>query len=276
MQIEIIEAIDYTSSQVPSQLGTLYRPSAPQAPLAVILWVHGGAWLMGDRFGDSELCKTIAQAGFACFSIDYRLSQVAIFPAAIEDCKCAVRYLRAHAEQLNIQADKIGAWGPSAGGHLVALLGTSTDIPELEGKGGWEDYSSAVQAVCDWYGPTDFLQMSKFPCDFDHDAPDSPESKLIGGAIQDHPEKVAKANPITYLSAKTPPMFIAHGKQDRVVPFNQSELLVSALEKQGISVTFHPLENAGHGGAGFEADGDLVKRCIAFFQGELITKTVSY
>lgn len=268
--MNIIDPMEYGRVGDRPLLATFYRPQNRAGhPLPVILWIHGGAFRGGSRHDDAALHRRIAEAGFACLSIDYRLSGEAIFPAAIEDCKCAVRYLRANADSLGIRAERIGAWGPSAGGHLAALLGTSAHVAALEGNGGWPGYSSAVQAVCDWFGPTDFAQMSAYPSDMDHDAADSPESQFIGGPVQEHPERVRAVNPITYISSATPPMFIAHGRQDRLVPFNQSELLYAALTAQGIDVTFERLEQAGHGGAGFEPDGPLADRCIAFFRQHL-------
>lgn len=247
----------------------LYCPTQPaQAPYPIIIWVHGGGWRHGTRHNNREICETIAENGFICLSIDYRMSHEAVFPAQIQDCKCAVRYVRANAEKMNASPGKIGVWGLSAGGHLVALLGTSEGVQEFEGDGGWPDESSAVQAVCDWFGPTDLSQMPKSQREFDNGDP-SPESLLIGGAIQDNPDKVQKANPITYISDSTPPFYIAHGTADSVVPFNHSELIHAALVEQGIDVTFEKLENAGHGGPGFEADSSLFERCIEFFRQHL-------
>lgn len=271
MNIEIIDPLDYGRGGDTVLSGTLYRPAKmPAGALPLIVWIHGGAWMHGTRHDDADLCQQIAQHGFACFSISYRLSSTAIFPAAVEDCKCAVRYLRANAADLNIQTSRIGAWGPSAGGHLAALLGTSAGVPELEGDGGWPDYSSAVQAVCDWFGPTDFSQMSAHHSDMDHDAADSPESRFIGGAVQQHPERVQRANPITYISEATPPMFIAHGRRDQLVPFNQSELLVDALTAHGVEVHFEVLDEAGHGGPSFEPETVLFEKCMAFFRQHLL------
>ena len=271
MDSTIIDPIEYGRVGKRTLTGTLYRPaSPPDHLLPIILWVHGGAWMHGTRHDNADLFREMVAQGFACFSISYRLSHEAIFPAAIMDCKCAVRYLRANAAELGIQAENIGAWGPSAGGHLVALLGTSANVPDLEGDGGWAGHSSAVQAVCDWFGPSDFLQMSAYPSDIDHDAPDAPESLFIGNPIQQHPDLVQRANPITYITAATPPMLIAHGKQDRIVPINQSELLYEALVAQGVEVTFEQLEAAGHGGAGFEPEGELFATCIDFFKRHLM------
>ena len=165
-------------------------------------------------------------------SINYRLSQHAIFPAQIEDCKAAIRWLRANAAKYHLDADRIGVWGASAGGHLVAMLGTTGSVKELEGKGGNLDQSSRVQCVVDWFGPSDLPTMGG-----SHDDPGSPESRLIGGPVQENKEKARKASPLTYVSKDSAPFLIMHGDQDNVVPPGQSELLAEALKKAGVEVT---------------------------------------
>ena len=212
--------------------------------MPVIVWVHGGAWLAGSK----EQCPAVrfVRKGYAAASVNYRLSQHAKFPAQIEDCKAAIRWLRANAKEYGLDTGHVGVWGASAGGHLVALLGTTGSVKELEGEEGNLDQSSRVQAVVDWFGPTDFLQMGG-----SHNDARSPESQLIGGAIQEHKDQVARANPITYVSKDDPPFLIMHGDQDRTVPFSQSELLAEALKKAGVEVTLKPIKGAGHGGRGF-------------------------
>ncbi|MCS7337407.1 MAG: alpha/beta hydrolase [Verrucomicrobiae bacterium] len=221
----------------------LYLPAAG-TNLPLVVWIHGGAWLGGSK----ELCPALflLRDGFAVASINYRLSQHATFPAQLEDCKTAIRWLRAHAREYGIDPDRIGVWGVSAGGHLAALLGTTGGTTEFD-KGEYLTVSSRVQAVCDWFGPTDLTQMSKFPSDIDHDAPDSPESRLLGGPVQENQEKARRANPITYVSKDAPPFLIMHGDKDRLVPLNQSELLADALKRAGVQVTFHVIRGAGHG-----------------------------
>ena len=145
-------------------------------------------------------------------------------------------------------------WGASAGGHLVALLGTTSDVKDFD-VGENINQSSAVQAVVDFFGPTDFLQINAqagAESRLDHDAADSPESRLIGGPVLDNPEKARQANPITYISADDPPFLIMHGEEDHTVPIGQSELLDTALENAGIESTLHRIPNAGHGFAGPE------------------------
>ena len=230
----------------------LYLPEKGQRPLPLIVWIHGGAWMAGSKNSPSP-ALTFTREGYAVAQVGYRLSQDAKFPAQIYDCKGAVRWLRANAEKYHLDANKFVAWGASAGGHLVALLGTSGGVAELEGDVNDLKESSRVQAVIDWFGPTDLLQIGGPPSDIPHNAPDSPESKLIGGALLENKDKAAKASPITYVSKAAPPFLIMHGDQDRTVPFNQSELLYGALKKAGVDATFIPMKGAGHGFGGPQA-----------------------
>lgn len=225
----------------------LYLPENGAGPLPVIVWVHGGGWAAGSK--DECGAKRFAQKGYAVASIGYRLSGDAIFPAQIEDCKAAIRWLRAHAKDYRLDPERFAAWGSSAGGHLVALLGTSGDAKEFD-VGAHLDQSSRVQAVCDFYGPTDLLQMDAHAppgARLKHNAPQSPESRLIGGPIQQNKEKAARANPIAYISKSAPPFLIVHGSEDATVPLHQSQLLYDALKSAGARVRFHTLEGAGHG-----------------------------
>ena len=223
----------------------LYVPDTGEN-LPLIIWVHGGAWRGGDKthYVRMEYLTT----GYAGASINYRLSQHAIFPAQIEDVKAAVRWLRANAETYRLDPNRFAAWGSSAGGHLVAMLGTTGDVAEFE-VGEHLTVSSRVQAVVDYFGPTDFLQMDaqSLPDGLVHDAPDSPESQLVGGPIQEHKDRVARANPITYVSKDDSPFLIIHGDQDKLVPYQQSVLLKDALEAAGVPVTFYQVEGGGHG-----------------------------
>jgi len=225
----------------------LYVPEKSDKPLPLAIWIHGGAWAAGSK----ENCRALPllEHGSAVASINYRLTDTAQFPAHIEDCKAAVRFLRKQAAQYRLDPAHFGVWGSSAGGHLGALLGTSGDVKALEGDvGEYDDVSSRVQAVCDWFGPTDLSKMGG-----SHDAASSPESKLVGGLVQERRDQVAAANPITHVTKDDPPFLIMHGTRDPAVPFNQSELLEAALHQTGVESTLVPLDGAGHGGGEFEA-----------------------
>ena len=214
--------------------------------LPLIINIHGGSFKAGSK--EQGVPLDYLRQGYAVASINYRLSQHAKFPAQIEDCKAAVRWLRAHAAEYRLDSNHFAAWGASAGGHLTAMLGTTGDTKEFD-VGVNLDQSSRVQAVVDYFGPTDFLQMDahRLPNGMTHDPANSPESELIGGAIQDNKAKTAKANPITYVTPGDPPFLICHGDQDPLVPHHQSELLEAALNKAGVPVTLYTVKGAGHG-----------------------------
>jgi acetyl esterase/lipase len=242
----------------------LYLPAKADGLLPLILWVHGGAWQGGTK--DNPPALPFLSRGYAVASINYRLSQHAQFPAQIEDCKAAIRWLRAHAKTYNLDPDRIGVWGASAGGHLVALLGTTGTIKELEGNGGNGDQSSRVQCVVDWFGPSDLLKMGEQSgpnSQLDHNSPNAPEAKLVGGAVQENKEAAAKASPVTYVDKEAAPFLIMHGDKDRVVPYQQSEELAAALKKAGAPVTLKKIEGAGHGGPEFAQPEN--RRLIADF-----------
>jgi len=224
----------------------LYLPPGTE-PWPLIVWIHGGAFRTGsknDPFPSAYLTR-----GFAMAAINYRLSQHALWPAQIVDCKSAVRWLRAHAGAYGLDPSRLVAWGPSAGGHLAAMLGVSAHVYAW-GLGDHLAQDSSVQAVVDYFGPTDFCQMDahRLPEGMAHDPADSPESQLIGGAIQEHPERVAAANPVTYVTPSAPPFLIVHGDRDPLVPHHQSVLLASALQRAGVAVQFYTVPGGGHGG----------------------------
>ena len=244
-----------------SQALDIWIPTTGSGPFPLVIFVHGGAFKGGDKAMEGGNVAAVLEAGYAAASLNYRLSGEAIFPAAVQDVKAAVRFLRANAAEYGLDPDRFAAWGESAGGNLVALIGTTGDQATIfdDPALGNADVSSAVQAVVDWYGPTDFLQMdaqfaaaAPAACNGQtqaHDPADSPESVYLGAAIQTVPDLAAAANPITYISsAKTLPAFsIAHGDSDCLVPNQQSAILQDALQAAGASSSFTLVEGATHG-----------------------------
>jgi acetyl esterase/lipase len=247
--VKVLKDLQYGHGSGRPMLLDLYLPESTDKPRPLIIWIHGGAWMAGSKEDPSPALRFTTE-DFAVAQVNYRLSQEAKFPAQIFDCKAAVRWLRANAAKYNLNANKFVAWGASAGGHLVALLGTSGGVPELEGNVNEFKESSRVQAVVDWFGPTDFLHIGEPESDLKHNAPDSPESRLIGWPLLEHKDLAAKASPITYVSKDAPPFLIMHGDHDRTVPFNQSELLYAALKGASVDVAFIPVKGAGHGFGG--------------------------
>ena len=256
----------------PAQKLDLYLPHG-FGPYPVVLMVHGGGFMFGDKADDISRAGTdsLLDNGFAVAVINYRLSGEAKAPAQIWDLKTAVRWLRAHASEYDLNPDRFGAWGASAGGNLVALLGTSCDIAALEGAElGYPGESSRIQAAIDWFGPVDFLQMDRqfaeFPDSQTHDAPDSPESVLIGAPIQMRPDLVKVVNPLTYITPSASPFLIQHGTADHLVPPQQSQKLYDALLKavgvEKVSLTL--LKDAPHGGGPQFWDSSNLKLIIGF------------
>ena len=250
----------------PAQKLDLYIPTLGSGPFPVVVMVHGGGFMMGDKSDGTGLAGVdqLLAAGYAVASINYRLSGEAIYPAQINDAKAAIRFLRANANKYNLNPDKIGAWGASAGGNLVALLGTTCGVAELEGAElGNADQSSCVQAVVDWFGPIDFLAMDKqfagTSCPQNHNDASSPESKLVGAAIQTVPDLVKTTNPMNDIDATDAPFFIQHGSADCNIPPVQGKNLADAL---GAAIgpenaTYTLIDGAGHGGAQFETESNL-------------------
>jgi len=256
--VEILRDVEYgKGGGRPLKLHILRPKTPPKDPMPVIVWIHGGAWTTGHRDGGIRRLIPFAQRGYLGATIEYRFSQEAIFPAQIEDCKCAIRFLRSKAADYHLNPDRIGVWGYSAGGHLSALLGTSAQAKNLEGQGGWPESSSRVQAVGDFAGPADFLKWG----DQAHPA----VVKLLGGRVNEVKDKAAEASSITYVGKNMPPFLIVHGEKDGTVPVSQAESLHDALKKAGGEVTLHVIKGGGHVFGSQEID----KMVVEFFDKHL-------
>ena len=265
--VKALKDIEYAKIGDRKLLLDLYLPEKAKDRLPVIVWVHGGGWQGGTKENCLAVRTGFVQKGYAVASVEYRFSNEAIFPAQIEDCKSAVRWLRANADKYNLDPNHFGAWGDSAGGHLVALLGTTGDIKDFD-KGDNLQFSSAVQAVCDYYGPTDFQAFVTSPGYEKHAGSESAETKLIGGRVLDNPQKAKEVSPTSYVSKGDAPTLIVHGDKDPIVPIGQSELFCSALKKAGLNVVFHPIEGAKHGGPEFSTP-EVVSLVDSFFRKHL-------
>ena len=268
--VRVQRDVPYAGTDNPRQCVDLILPEKPagEGPLPVIVWIHGGGWRGGDkRGGTRQLAALVASGNYAGVSVGYRLSDEATWPAQIHDCKAAIRWIRANAKKHNFDAQRIGVWGSSAGGHLVAMLGTSGGVKDLEGDlGDQADRKSTVSCVVDYFGPTELLTMSLYPSRIDHDSPDSPESLLVGGPLKENKQAARSASPLAYVSDDDPPILIVHGTEDQLVPLNQSERLDTALRQAGVDVTFIRVDGGGHGG--FDSQ-ELLRRVGQFFDKHL-------
>jgi len=260
---------DGDSSQA---LDIFFPEQRSEKPEPLLVWIHGGGWQGGSKSG----CPFVFEVprGYIAASVEYRFSQKAIFPAQAQDCQAAIRWLRANAKKYNIDPDHIGIGGASAGGHLVALLGTAGGKKAFSPIGGNEDQSDRVQAVCDLFGPADFYTVvaqaneDKTKSIFKWNNGD-PYSKLIGGAkLGEDKEKCDAVSPAHYVSKDNPPFLILHGDHDALVPFAQSEELTDLLKKAGVEVTLQRMPGSGHGGAAFSLPA-VSKLENAFFDKHL-------
>lgn len=241
-----------------------------------VVFLHGGGWRLGSRHGAGPAYagvsphpfELVAQAGIAVASVDYRLSGEATFPAQLHDAKAAVRWLRARAGEIGVDAERIAAWGESAGGHLALLLGLTGTDADLEGSVGVPG-SSAVAAVVAWYAPSDILSL---PGDLGADPHDggSREAMLLGAPAATVPERAAQAGPISHVCADAPPTLLLHGRADRAIPAVQSERLHRALVAAGADAGLHLYDGADHMWLGSEpAAADAVTRTIGFLHHHL-------
>ena len=242
--VELIRDVEFGSVAGRPLLLDLARPKKrPATAFPAFVYMHGGAWESGSKEDGIPAICYYAQHGFIAASIGYRLSGEAQYPTQIEDCKCAVRFLRANAAEYGIDPQRIGAMGVSSGGHVAALLALTGDKGPFTAKGGWENVSSEVAAVCDLFGVSDFLQMPK------KHIPEamSATARFLGGTIDEVPARYIEASPVNYVHAGAPSFLLIHGDADSLVPMQQSEILRDVLKKAGVETTLHIVKGAAHG-----------------------------
>lgn len=269
-QFTIVPDVQYCTAEGKPLLMDVFIPKHRNGvPTPAVLWIHGGGWDHGDKSGHSS-AQFLANEGFVTATLSYRLSGDSPFPAAIEDCKCAIRFLRASAPKYGIDPDRIGVAGSSAGGHLAELVATADQSAGLEGNGGWSNVSSKVQAAVSYYGVSDLTMP--FP-------PDTVQVivKFLRGTEKEKPELYRKASPIVYVSKDDPPLLLVHGENDDGVPFDQSVRMADAYRRTGPPVEFIAVKNAGHD---FQHIGDdpispsveiIHQRTVDFFKHYLVT-----
>jgi len=246
----------------------LYVPEKPTGPLLV--YIHGGGWRGGTK--DHVQALPMVKFGYCVASVEYRFSQDAIFPAQIEDCKAAIRWLRAHAAEYGYDPKRVAVCGDSAGGHLTALLATTGQVRDFD-VGENLEQTSEVQCAVDFYGPTDFIDFRP-ASDNPAVQPKGKESLLtylFGGEVSERQELARKASPIYWASKTTAPLLILHGTKDQLVGVDQSQRFAEKLKAEGAEVTLDVIEGAGHGGAEFWAEG-RAERFFEFLKQHLAVK----
>ena len=234
------------------------RPADTELISPAVIYVHGGGWAAGTKTDTPN--ELLATRGFAMFSISYRFSDEAIFPAAIHDVKAAIRWVLANSSDLRIDPERIGIWGHSAGGHLASLAALTGDLPKLEGDSGNPGLSSAIQAAVPLSGPSWFPAENMYP--------DKAVSKLLGGHQTEIPDLAAFASPVGHVHASAPPFLIVHGDADSVVPISQSELLDESLQSAGVKSELIRVQGAGHDYTDLLTT-DVMDRISQFFKTNL-------
>jgi len=265
--------VKYVPDGDAAQTLDIYFPEKAAEQLQpLLIWIHGGGWTGGSK-SEMPFLSQLAR-GYIVASVEYRFSQKALFPAQIQDCQAAIRWLRANAKKYNIDPNHIGVGGGSAGGHLAALVGTSGGKKAFAPIGDNKDQSDRVQAVCDIFGPADFWTVIK-QADEDKNVKNifkwnngDPYSKLIGAKLGEDKEKCEAVSPVHYVSKESPPFLILHGDHDTLVPYAQSVELKELLDKAGVPVTLQRLPGAGHGGPAFVLP-PVIKLIETFFDKNL-------
>jgi acetyl esterase/lipase len=240
----------------------LYLPAHAHAPAPAVVWVAGDGWQETGKGGCEHLAAWLTEYGFAVAAIEYRASGEALFPAQIQDCKAAVRWLRAHAAGYGLDRRHVGAWGDSAGGHLVALLGTTARIAAFAGEDVHPDESSEVQAVCSFYGPSDLADLPNAAAEV---------ARLLGAAPEDDPQRAAWASPLHHINEDSAPHLLAHGDQDTLVPLSHSYRLLNRLQQFGVEASLYVRKGFGHEGGAFYGYERLRQKVAEFFAYHLMS-----
>lgn len=223
----------------------IIKPLREGYQFPLVVFVQGSAWRKQDLYAAIPSLSHIAAKGYVIASVEIRDTDIARFPAAVEDVKCAIRFMRKHAEKYGVDPNRVAVWGDSSGGHLSLMTGLT--MGEYD-NGLYSEQSDEVSAVVDYYGVTDLLTLGKYNDILDHDAADSPEGLLIGGRVSEHMELAKQASPLHQNLDKTLPSFlIIHGDRDRIVHVNQSIEMYKALKEHGQQVVFYKVVGADHG-----------------------------
>ncbi|MCF6285898.1 MAG: alpha/beta hydrolase [Candidatus Hydrogenedentes bacterium] len=244
----------------------LYSPKNLSGPVPGMIFIHGGGWSSGKRQDYKIYTTKFAEQGYVVATVTYRLREAGYFPNCVEDVKCAVRWMRKHAKKLNVDPNRIAVIGGSAGGHLSMMVGYSSDVSTLEGTGGHEGVSSAVQAVIDLYGPADF----SIPPERNHRL----ITTFLQGRYEDNIERYVAASPITYVDPSDPPTLIFHGTVDTLVPVRQSDRLAEKFQELGMDYWYDRIDGWPHAMDVAQVVNDRVVKVVSAFLEETFAKPV--
>ena len=265
---EKIADVNYAADDQAYHTLDIYYPEQKKDSYPVVVHIYGSAWFSNNSKGMADLgtiCNALLDAGYAVVTPNHRSSTDAKFPAQIHDIKAVIRFIRANADKYSFDTSFIATSGFSSGGHLSSLAATSSNVPELEGNvGGNLEFSSAVNAACDWSGPIDMFKMN---CDEPRKWGNTPEEALVGHDYEDKYEKDFRAiSPITYIDPQDPPVAIFHGTADNVVPCCQASWFHEHLSASGVYSEMYLEQEAGHGFNMYT--GQNLSRMVAFLDAQ--------
>ncbi|MCW3120251.1 MAG: alpha/beta hydrolase [Chitinophagaceae bacterium] len=247
--------LPYANDNHKKHLLDIYLPAGENAKRPLVVWIHGGAWMLNDKYADMGYMKNTVKGfidnGYALASIDYRYSTEAVFPAQAQDCNQALEYLYQHAEQYGIDREKIAVIGFSAGGHLASLLALSNNNAVKEFYPSGREIHFKIKCVLDFYGPSDFIMLAGSP-DTSINNERNPVAILLGAMPLKRPDLAKIASPVTYVDKDDPPFLIVQGEKDESVPNTQSKMLSSWLTLTGVKNELIVVPNAPHYGEMFD------------------------
>jgi len=245
-------------------------PGSDAAPHPLIIWVHGGGWIYGSRrrlpphLFDNAIHDRMLDAGYAVASVDYRLAREAGFAGMLLDLKAAIRWLRGHAADFAVDPERLVVWGESAGGHLAVMAALCTKLDAAERTGECLDQPETPTVVVDWYGPADLTVMAQLHLEADSEevgaTPDNPAAILAGSGTWTYQE----LSPVSHVRAGVPPIFVAHGSDDQIVPVGHSRDLAARLHAAGATVDYLEVAGADHVWRGAPSVADIVDRSLSF------------
>lgn len=277
---KILRNLDYVGDGNPRQMLDLYLPvdrtEDEQSP--VLVWIHGGAWAKGSKDSPRLALQVAEERSCAIVSINYRLTDEAQWPSQLHDCKAAVRWIRANAKKYKLNSKRIVLWGASAGGHLVSMMGATQDREFYDGSlGEHVGVSTQVAGIVNFFGPTDLSVMNQQGSKMDHDGPQSPEGKLLGGRVSNRVSKAKEASPYHQVNKLAPPFMTVHGTDDPLVPFEQGRALDHKLDELGVLSILITVQNGKHGGGFGPSVASEVRsflECYLFGQKKALTDKV--
>jgi acetyl esterase/lipase len=255
--------LEYSNPDNQHLMVDLARPSKGDGPFPAVLLIHGGGFRAGNRHGYDGLCMRLAAQGYVAATVEYRLAPKYQFPAAVYDCKAAMRWLRANAAKYHIDPSRVGVTGGSAGGHLALFLGVTGGVQEFEGDGGNPDQSSKPTCVVSFYGPSDFTKSYGHSKDAAEVLP-----LFLGGDLEKAHRRHIEASPLYWVTPDAPPTLCIHGTKDDYVAYEQAGWIVDKLKAADVEAELLTIEGAGHGFKG--ADEEKAEQAmIAFFDKHL-------